>query len=614
MTTLFRPTRSFPLPAKAEVVQIDGKRHIQTTDGRKTVRYPLSADGKHYLKPGKKWAADVRFADGTRKRIRFSSNRDAAAQMLNDLLKKIEYEKAGMVDRTAQHRKCPLTDHLDDWAASLQANNRDSAYVTMKVNRVRSVLTACGWVFPSDLSPDGLELFLADLRSRRPELPPLPAGESFKLQQVAEALGGVSRQSVAELVRKHRLEVEGRGRNRRFPRSTVEFLRGLRQRGRCTQTSNHYLQAMCQFARWLADNGRIDRSPLARVKPLNVNVDLRRRRGELTPAELNALLEAAAASGGSVRGLAGADRVMLYRVAIGTGFRASELASLVPEFLELSEEPPAIVLPAEYTKNRKGAVQPISSVLAADLRTFLADRPAKQPIWPGGWVGKAAEMLRVDLAAAGVPVEVDSPEGVETRDFHALRAMFISDVIRAGADLKQAMTLARHTDPRLTAGRYARTRLHDLGSVVNKLSQQFNIPSETVQLKLTGTDNGPTSARSGAAPGAAANGDVRLRAMIPEEVGELSDLHHVSPQASAESRLGECRGQLSEEEERGLARIRTGGDGFANRCLTTWRRGRTKRCQLRESYRWSRFRSTAEPYVPFYRLTSPETSTASRVR
>jgi excisionase family DNA binding protein len=614
-TSLFKPVRPFSLPTNAEIVQFEGKRHFQTTDGRKTVRYPLSADGKNYLKPGKKWAADVRFADGTRKRVRFSPNRDAAAQMLNELLKRIENEKAGVADRTAKHRKCPLTDHLDDWAVSLRANNRDSAYVTMKVNRVRSVLTACGWVFPFDLSPDGLELFLADLRSRRPELPPLPTGESFKLQQVAEALGGVSRQSVAELVRKHRLEVYGHGRKRRFPRSTVEFLRGLKLRGRCTQTSNHYLQAMRQFARWLADNGRIDRCPFARVKPLNVNVDLRRRRGELSPSERTALFAAAAASEGSVRGLVGANRVMLYRVAIGTGFRASELASLVPEFFELSEEPPAIVLPAEYTKNRKGAVQPISSVLAADLRTFLADRPAKQPIWPGGWVRKAAEMLRVDLATAGVPVEVDSPEGVETRDFHALRAVFISDVIRAGADLKQAMTLARHTDPRLTAGRYARTRLHDLGSVVNKLSQQSTIPAENVRLRLTGTDDVPVTARSGAAPGAAANGDVRLRAVIPEEVGELSDLQQGGLQALDESRLGECRGGLSEEEERGLARIRTGGDGFANRCLTTWRRGR-KLSGLGNGIVGGDSGNLPDPDLPApdYRLARTETSAPSGVR
>jgi hypothetical protein len=62
-------------------------------------------------------------------------------------------------------------------------------------------------------------------------------------------------------------------------------------------------------------------------------------------------------------------------------------------------------------------------------------------------------MIRIDLAAVGIPVETGGPEGTETRDFHALRACYISNVIRAGADLKQAMTLARHSDPKLTVAR-----------------------------------------------------------------------------------------------------------------------------------------------------------------
>jgi len=160
---------------------------------------------------------------------------------------------------------------------------------------------------------------------------------------------------------------------------------------------------------------------------------------------------------------------MLYRLALATGFRAAELSALTPEHFDLNAHPPAVVLPAEMTKNRKGAVQPIPDDLSADLRTFIAACPAKRSVWPGRWHKKAAGMLRADLDAAGIPVEVDGPEGTETRDFHALRACYISNVIRAGADLKQAMTLARHSDPRLTTTRYARTRLHDLGAVVNKL-------------------------------------------------------------------------------------------------------------------------------------------------
>ena len=131
--------------------------------------------------------------------------------------------------------------------------------------------------------------------------------------------------------------------------------------------------------------------------------------------------------------------------------------------------PPTLVRAAEFTKNRRAAVQPLPADLAADLSVYLKGKAGKRPVWPGTWADRSADMLKLDLAAADVPVEVDGPEGPEVRDFHALRNGFISDVLRTGADLKQAMTLARHSDPKLTAGRYARTRLYDLGAVVNKL-------------------------------------------------------------------------------------------------------------------------------------------------
>ena len=82
-------------------------------------------------------------------------------------------------------------------------------------------------------------------------------------------------------------------------------------------------------------------------------------------------------------------------------------------------------------------------------------------------------MLKREIDAAGNPVRVEGPEGDEVRDFHSLHNCYISDVLRTGADLKQAMTLSRHFDPTLTAGRYARTRLHDLGAVVNELPDQL---------------------------------------------------------------------------------------------------------------------------------------------
>src|SRR5262249_7627144 len=207
---------------------------------------------------------------------------------------------------------------------------------------------------------------------------------------------------------------------------------------------------------------------------------------EFTPAEIGKLLAAAAESTVAFRGLPGPDRRALFRGALGTGFRAAGLAALVPDYFDLDATPPARILPAALPKKRKGAGQPLAADLVDELRRYLHGRPGKEPLWPGKWAHRSADMIKIDLKAAGVPVEVDGPEGVEVRDFHALRCCFVSDVLRTGADLKQAMTLARHSDPRLTAGRYARTRLHDLGAVVNKLPKPSAATAARAGVHATG--------------------------------------------------------------------------------------------------------------------------------
>ena len=191
-------------------------------------------------------------------------------------------------------------------------------------------------------------------------------------------------------------------------------------------------------------------------------------------------------------------------------YRAAELAALVPNYFDLDSVPPVVILPAEFTKNRKTAAQPIADELAAELRTFLRGRATKELLWPGTWCQRSADMLKIDLTAAGIPVDVDGPEGIEVRDFHELRNCYISDVIRTGADLKQSMTLARHSDPRLTAGRYARTRLFDLGAVVNKLPTATLSDREPAALRMTGD-------RFCAATGAAKGGCGRVRLRMVEE-------------------------------------------------------------------------------------------------
>lgn len=176
MATLFKPTRPYPLPAGAEITEKDCKRHVRIRDRGRAVLYPLTKDGKKYLKPSEKWYAKYRDANGAIKLTPLSPNKGAAKLMLADLLKKVENEKLGIRDPFEKHRKKPLTGHLDDWLISLKSKDSTPEYVSLRGTRVRAVVEACGWAFPGDMTADRLDTFLAGRRKGRPELPVVPEG------------------------------------------------------------------------------------------------------------------------------------------------------------------------------------------------------------------------------------------------------------------------------------------------------------------------------------------------------------------------------------------------------------------------------------------------------
>jgi hypothetical protein len=78
----------------------------------------------------------------------------------------------------------------------------------------------------------------------------------------------------------------------------------------------------------------------------------------------------AAKTGPAAGGLAGPNRAILYTLALGTGFRADELATLTPDRFALDTDPPTVTVMACYAKNRTEAVQPIAAGLADQLRPW----------------------------------------------------------------------------------------------------------------------------------------------------------------------------------------------------------------------------------------------------
>ncbi len=97
-----------------------------------------------------------------------------------------------------------------------------------------------------------------------------------------------------------------------------------------------------------------------------------------------------------------------------------------------------------------------------------------------------------------------------TSCFHELRHCYATWVIQSGASVKDAMELARHSDPDLTLNTYAHIRLEDLARIVDTLPTSkmwasdaqcdfdHTLPKSCVSEGLNGTARNKAEMRPGA--------------------------------------------------------------------------------------------------------------------
>jgi integrase len=214
------------------------------------------------------------------------------------------------------------------------------------------------------------------------------------------------------------------------------------------RTRNYYINAAKQFFSWLIKAGLATSNPLATFEKLNTHTDIRRVRRVLSADEMNRLIDVAW-NGEPYRGVSGQDRAILYLLAVRTGLRASECASLTSESFRLDTDPPTVTVAAAYSKRRRTDTLPLRSDLANLLTGWLRGRTGL--LWPGTWLERSARMIRKDLDVAGIPYKTVA--GVF--DFHSLRHQFLSDLASSGVHPKVAQELARHSTITLTMDRYS---------------------------------------------------------------------------------------------------------------------------------------------------------------
>ena len=97
--------------------------------------------------------------------------------------------------------------------------------------------------------------------------------------------------------------------------------------------------------------------------------------------------------------MAGADRALLYRLAIETGLRASELGALQRKHCLLNGDAPGIWLPGTLTKNKQEADLPLKAETAVLLKAAIEKKLPEAKVFPTMPASHTtAKMFRCDRA------------------------------------------------------------------------------------------------------------------------------------------------------------------------------------------------------------------------
>ena len=242
-------------------------------------------------------------------------------------------------------------------------------------------------------------------------------------------------------------------------------LRELAKLARAGKTIANIAEALVSFCNWCVIRGYLSKNPLAKLGRMDTTPKEEYRALRLD--EIYHLLKVAP------------DHLkMLYIIAMTTGLRVNELRSLTRRHLDMKNG--GLLLDAAWTKNRKPRLQPLPERLLRQLDLFcgsglvqtLYQRFCRNFTCPKDALlyvpSHPARQLDKDLKAAGIPKHTDDGKVA----FHALRTCFVTLAYEAGATHLEAKELARHSNPKLTANTYGRTRNERLAKLTETVADR----------------------------------------------------------------------------------------------------------------------------------------------
>ena len=403
-----------------------------------------------------------------------------------------------------------------NYAAHLEAKGDTPGHVKKTAALITALFVGAEFVFLRDVDAAKAAAWLnAVRRDARPV--DLPAGADAFTPGEAAALLGVTRKAVGKASASAGWPRPAGARPAVSHGPAVEVLALATARGVGPQQCNHYVRAAKGFTRWLTRTRRIGADPLETMTLLE-----RRRRRAARPAGVVGQRPPPVARRhpGKPPGVPRVDRPGPLRT-VPRGRRdrvpGERLGEPHPGRLRLAAAP-TVTTAARFDQEPQDEGATAPGRRGRGTAGFLAGRAAAPGLGRNVAGEGGAEMLRLDLEAAGIPYAVEGPDGPEYADFHALRHSYLTLGGRAGIDLRTLQELAGHSTPTLTA-RYMHVRLRDAAGAVEKLPPLVpdagpNAASASLPLRMTGTE-GANGVSTGAVPGAVP-GDIGPHRSAPE--------------------------------------------------------------------------------------------------
>ena len=248
---------------------------------------------------------------------------------------------------------------------------------------------------------------------------------------------------------------------------------------RSNRTQNKVLSYVKAFFNWLVSSRRWAINPAAPLKRLKDVAALMPRRA-LTPEEFSEILKTAPPA-----------RALLYSVAVTTGLRRSELASLTWDDVDLTHG--LVTIRAQNAKNSKTetlylpppVVQMWSTwsenpIALRGSKKVLLETPLPPPpnmktfyrdLWVAGIIERERKESKGKKGAVRWVYKTESPRG--RLDFHALRNTYATWMAQEQIGLSLAQDLMRHSDPKLTSTVYTKFQPKDRRKVADTLGKYF---------------------------------------------------------------------------------------------------------------------------------------------